>query len=109
MFAQAIKRFESLDPETERRCLESFLLGLTVGARVLFIKHPEPETRLRMLVQVNEINHHVLNRLWTLRGGDSFFTVEYTWRAVREHARHMPALEETVTGLMDAALKRAGA
>jgi hypothetical protein len=109
MLAHAIKRFESLDSESERRCLELLLLGLTVGARMLFIKHPQPETRLRMLVQVNEINHHVLNRVSALCGGDSFFTVEYTWRAVEEHASQIPALEETVTGLVDAVLKKVGA
>ena len=108
MLEQAIKRFESLDPETERRCLESFLYALTNVARYLLAKHADSEARLRILIQVNEINHHALNRFKALSGENSFFTVAYTLHAVEEHASHEPELEELVMGLFDNVLKKAG-
>jgi len=108
MFEQAIKRFESLDPETERRCLELFLYALTGAVRYLFTKHADSETRLRILIQVSEINRYVLKRV-LLRGEDSFRTVEYTLHVVEEHASQVPELEELATGLLDSILKNAGA
>jgi hypothetical protein len=107
MFEQAIKRFESLDRETERRCLESFLFALTGAVRYLFTKHADSATRLRILIHVSEINRYVLKRV--LPPEDSFRTVEYTLHVVEEHVSQVPELEELATGLLDSILKKAGA
>ena len=108
MFEGVIKRMETLGPEKERQCLERFLAALTVAVRILYIKNPEPKTRMRILVQTNEINHHVLNRVMTLQGGDKFFTVSYTWHAVEEHVDLAPVMSEYVSGFVEQILKDAG-
>jgi hypothetical protein len=104
-----IRRIENLDAESELRCLEAFLLLLTVGARMLLSKNADPDTRLRILIQTNEINHHVLNRIGALRGGDSFFTASYTWRAVEGHFGGAPGLKEWVSNSMVATLDKCAA
>jgi len=91
-----IKKIERLDPEAELQCMEAFLLLLTVEARLLVLKSTDRDSRLRALIQINEINHHVLNRIETLRGGNSFFTVSYTWESVAGHFGGAPGLKEWV-------------
>lgn len=106
---EIIERIQKLNPETELRFLEAFLLGLTVGARLLCSKHPDSNERLRILSQINEINHRLLNRVSALRGGDVFFTVEYSWHAVEEHFDGAPGLGEWVVAFADVALVKHGA
>jgi hypothetical protein len=74
MFAKVIRRMEILGPERERRCLEKFLLALTEIVRLLFIRNPDSSMRMQILIQANEINHRVLNRVMALQGGEIHFS-----------------------------------
>ena len=105
MFDNYIKKMEALDPEQERKCLERFLLAWTTVVRILSNKHPDSRTRMRILYQTNEINHRILNRVMALQGGDQFFTVSYTWRAVHDHVNTAPEFKEWVTGFLEGLLK----
>src|SRR5678816_3559737 len=111
MVERLIKRFETLDPESERRCLETFLYSLTGVNRVLWGQELDSQTRMRTLVHVSEINHYVLKRVMALadKERDTFFTVAHTWHSVQEHATVVPALEQWVADLADYVLKKAGA
>jgi hypothetical protein len=111
VFEQLIERFETLDAESERRCLETFLYSLTGVNRLLWVQNSDSETRMRTLVHVSEINRYVLKRVMALadRKKDTFFTVAHTWHSVQEHATVVPALEQWVTNLADRILKQAGA
>jgi hypothetical protein len=106
---ELVERAKDLNPEQELIFLENVLLGLTVGARMLYIKNPNPNDRLRIYVQINDINHHLLNRISALRGGDQFFTMEYTWHSVAGHSGGAPGLSALVVSLANAVLAKQGA
>ena len=111
MVDELISRFEALDNDTERRCLEGFLFSLTGVSRILWGENDDPEARLLMMVQVSQINRRVLKRVLALADGDrdTFFTTAYTWRAINDHAAAIPALHGWVTKTADGILKEAGA
>lgn len=108
---QLIKRFKTLEPESERKCLEYFLFGLTGINRQLWLKEQDSEIRLRTLFLTNEINHYVLKRVNAIANRDknTFFTVERTWHTVKENAASVPALEQWVADLADYFLEEFGA
>jgi hypothetical protein len=105
---EAIIRMKGTPPEKELECLEAFLYALTIAARIAISKTPAAERRWQILANVNEINHRVLNRVRALRGEDDFFTIEYTWKAVGEHARVDAHLEAWVEGAIAAMLTKLG-
>ena len=100
---EIIRRFETLEPDSERRRLEAFLYGLTGITRLLYGQSQDPTVRMRILVCVSEIHHYVLKRVLALADGDkdTFFTVAHTWHSVQEYAVAVPALDEWVTRLAD--------
>jgi len=106
-----IRRFETLDPETERRCLETFLYSLTGVVRMLWFEDQTPERRSRTLARVSEMNRYVLKRVMAIadREKDTWHTVSYTWHCVNEQATPVPALDKWVALLADDILRRAGA
>src|SRR5215469_13807350 len=98
MIETLIRRFETLDPEVERKYLERLLYSLTGFNRWTRIKDKDSESRLQKLARVSEINRYVLKRVLALaeREKDTFFTVAHTWNRVNEYTTGVAALEEWV-------------